>query len=236
MKKFWMSLMVIVIGVSSSQPAWSEDISPAEKVYAVQNRIFQKTNEIDFSVGYIADDDFYHVYPLSVGYTWHLSEHWSWEVVRLGYMFNQDKDLKTKLEDDFSVTPERFPEQKFMYHTHLMFRPLYGKSAFLNRRLVNNEIYFFVGAGQVNYEWNYSTGETKDENVLSASFGTGVRFFISKSFCVNIEVRDLMNFREDETQNNINFSLIMGYRFNLAPRRAEEDLTVKKIKEILDED
>ena len=37
-----------------------------------------------------------------------------------------------------------------------------------------------------------------------------------------MEVRDLMNFREDETQNNLYFGLTLGYRFNLAPRKVEE--------------
>lgn len=236
MKKFWLSLLVVVICAASYHPAWGEDAGKEEKVYAVQNRIFHKSNEIDLSVGYIADDDFYHVYPLSVGYTWHMNEHWSWEVARLGYMFNQDKDLKSTLENEFGATPERFPEQKYMWHTHLVYKPLYGKSAFLNNRLVNNEIYFFAGPGQVNYEWKYSTGRTEEENVLSASMGAGMRFFLSKRFCLNLEVRDLINFREDETQNNLYFGLSLGYRFNLAPRKVEEDPTVKKLKKILDEE
>ena len=236
MKKFWVGLLIVVISAASCQTVWGEDTGKEEKVYAVQNRVFHKSNEIDLSVGYIADDDFYHVYPVSVGYTWHMNEHWSWEVARLGYMFNQDKDLKTTLENEFDATPERFPEQKYMWHTHLVYKPLYGKSAFLNSRLVNNEIYFFAGPGQVNYEWKYSTGETKEENVFSASVGAGMRFFLSKRFCLNLEVRDLVNFREDETQNNLYFGLTLGYRFNLAPRKVEEDPTVKKLKKILDEE
>ena len=236
MKNFWVSLLAIVICVVSSHPAFSDDVDQNEKVYAVQNRIFHKSNEIDLSVGYIADDDFYHVYPVSVGYTWHMNERWAWEVARLGYMFNEDKDLKSTLENEFDVTPERFPEQKYMWHTHLVYKPLYGKSAFLNRWLTNNEIYFFAGPGQVNYEWKYSTGETKEENVFSASFGAGMRFFMSKHFCFNLEVRDLMNFRDDDTQNNIYFGMTLGYRFNLAPRRVEEDPTAKKLKKILDEE
>lgn len=236
MKKFWVSVLVIVLCAASYHPAWSEDTGQKEKVSAVQNRIFHKTNEIDLSAGYIADDDFYNVFPISVGYTWHMNEHWSWEVARLGYMFNQDKDLKSTLEDEFDATPERFPEQKYMWHTHLVVKPLYGKSAFLNRWLVNNEIYFFAGPGQVNYEWKYSTDETKEETVLSVSLGAGIRFFLSKSYCFNLEVRDLVNYREDETLNNLYFGLTLGYRFNLAPRKVEQDPTVIKMKELLDED
>ena len=139
------------------------------------------------------------------------------------------------MEEEFGVTPEEFPEQRYMIHSHLMFKPLYGKSALLNRKVTNHETYLFGGAGVVNYEWQYSTGETRTENALSLSFGAGMRYFLTKRFCLNIEVRDLVNFMEDDTKNYLAFGLGVGFRFNLGPRRVEEDPTAKKIKSILDE-
>ena len=236
MKKYIISALVFTLIIASGFTAWCDETEDEEKVFAVQNRIFHSNNEIDLSIGYIADDDFYHVYPVGVGYTWHLNDHFSWEVARLSYMFNENKDLKNKLESEFDATPEKFPQQKYMWHTHLVYRPLYGKSAYMNRWLVNNEIYFFAGPGQVTYEWEYSTGKTEEENAWSMSLGAGMRFFLSKRFCLNLEVRDLMHYREDETINNIYFGVSLGYRFNLAPRREPEDPTVKKLKQILDEE
>ncbi len=219
----------------SGNSGWCDSQTDEEKVYAVQNRVFHRNHQLDLSIGYIADDDFFHVYPASLGYTFHFGQHLSWEVARVGYNYNQDKDLKETLETEFSAQPERFPEQMYMYHSHLVFKPLYGKHAVLNRGIVNNEIYLFAGAGMVHYEWDYSDGRTETEDAVSISLGTGMRFFLNQRFCLNIEIRDLINLREDDTENNIYFGAGIGYRFNLAPRKVEEDPTVKKLKKILEE-
>ena len=226
-------LTTLVVGIHSG---WSETPSGAEKVSAVQNRVFHRSHELDFSVGYIADDDFFHVYPIGLGYTFHFNEELAWEVARVQYMFNTDKDLKSTLRDDFNVQPELFPEKQYMLHSHIVYKPLYGKHAFLNRGVINNEISLFAGPGVVNYKWDYSTGETSTENALSISFGAGMKFFLSERWCLNAEVRDLINFREDETENNVYFGLGIGFRFDLAPRKIKEDPTMNKLKRILNDD
>jgi outer membrane beta-barrel protein len=214
--------------------AWSDLPEQEEKVHAVQNRVFHRDHEINMSLGYIADDDFNHVYPIGVGYIYNFNEHLSWEVGRIHYLYNQDKDLKESLVEDFGVQPERFAKQKYMIHSHIMFKPFYGKSAFLNRKVINHEIYAFAGAGLVHYEWELSTGESEGEDAYSLSLGLGMKYFISQRFCVNVEMRDLVNFREDNTENNLYFAAGIGYRFNMAPRKVAEDPTVKKMKTILD--
>lgn len=227
--------LVASVFLLSGNSGWCDSQTDEEKVYAVQNRVFHRNHQLDLSIGYIADDDFFHVYPVSLGYTFHFGNHLSWEVARFGYNYNQDKDLKGTLETEFAVQPERFPEQMYMYHSHLVFKPLYGKHAVLNRSIVNNEIYLFAGAGMVHYEWDYSDGRTETEEAVSISLGTGMRFFLNQKFCLNIEIRDLINLRKDDTENNVYFGTGIGYRFNLAPRKVEEDPTVKKLKKILEE-
>ncbi len=236
MSKRVLAGLVLGMILLSGQLGWCDAQSDEEQVYAVQNRVFQRNHEIDFSAGYIADDDFFHVYPLGFGYTFHFNDHISWEVGRVAYMYNSDKDLKKTLESEFNVQPEKFAEQKYMLHSHLVYTPLYGKHAFMNRSVINNEIYFFAGPGIVHYEWDYSTGEAKTEDALSLSFGVGLKYFLSKKICMNIEIRDLWNFRESDTENNIYFGLGVGYRFNLAPRKVEEDPTMKKLNKILKEE
>ncbi len=234
--KFSIGTVLMVLVLAVVQSGWCSDQSDEQKVFAVQNRVFHRNHEIDFSVGYIADDDFFHVYPLAIGYTFHFSDHIAWEVARAQYMFNTEKELKDTLEKDFYVQPERFPEPKYMLHSHLVYSPLYGKHAFMNRGIINNEIYFFAGPGIVHYEWDHSNGETESEDALSLSLGVGLKYFLSKKICLNVEIRDLMNFREDDTENNIYFGMGVGYRFNLAPRKVEEDPTMKKLDKILKDD
>ncbi len=236
MRKNVLMGVVVSIIVLSGQWAWCDTQTDEEKVYAVQNRIFHRSHELDLSVGYISDDAFFQVYPISLGYTFHFNELFAWEVARVQYMFNEERDLKKTLENEFNVTPERFPEPKYMIHSHLVFKPLYGKHAFLNHGVINNEIYLFAGAGTAHYEFQLSTGESQEEDALSLSFGMGLKYHFNKKICMNFEIRDLVNFREAETENNLYFGLGVGYRFNLAPRKVEEDPTMKKLKRILDEE
>ena len=67
------------------------------------------------------------------------------------------------------------------------------------------------------------------------SFGAGLKYFITEKWCLNVEVRDLINFREDDTENNIYLGLGVGFRFDLSPRKVKEDPTVKKLKRILND-
>ena len=225
---FWLILGLCLFNI---QPVWGDE-HDEEQVYAIQNRIFHRFHEIDFSGGYIADDDFFHIYPISLGYTFNFNEHLSWEVARLQYMVTQEKDLKADLLD-VGVQPSRYPEQQYALHSHLLFKPLYGKDAVLNRGIVNHETYLFIGGGVTYYTWNRSFGKDETEAAPSLSFGVGMKFFLNQKLCINFEIRDLMNFREDDMENNIQLSIGLGFRFDLSPRKSEEDSAVTKFKKML---
>ncbi len=233
MKTLKLTSILIIILLTCVRMAWCETEDNEEKVYAVQNRIFHRSHELTLYGGYISGDDFYKVFPFGVGYTYHHNELFSWEVLRVQYMFNVERDLKNDLETNFGVTPENFPEPTYMYHTHLVMKPLYGKSAVLNQNVVNHEIYLFAGPGMLHSERKYSTGETKTENDFSLSFGLGLRYFLSDAFSLNFEIRDLLNFKEDDTQNSLCFSFGLGYRFDMAPRKKQRDPTTTQLKKIL---
>jgi hypothetical protein len=69
-----------------------------------------------------------------------------------------------------------------MIHSHLLYKPFYGKNAVLNKFVINHETYLFAGGGIVNYDWNYPEGSTRNngstgEMVPSASFGVGANTF-----------------------------------------------------------
>lgn len=236
-RKLFLSVALIAVTVCFCTPSgWCEDQDTEEEVFAVQNRVFHKNHEIALSLGYIADDEFFMVYPISVGYTYHLNDKWSWEIGRLQYFFNKDRGLKGTLEDPpFNAQAEFFNEPKYMLNTHLVFRPLYGKSAVMNKRVVNHETYLFAGPGLTGYEKTFSTGETETEDVINLSFGAGFKYFLNPKWCLNVEVRDIISFRDNDTENNVYFGVGVGFRFNMAPRKVQEDPTLKKLDKILSE-
>ncbi len=212
----------------------AKDAAGEEKVFAIQERIFQRDHELTLSLGYIPDDDFYNVFPVGVGYTYHFNDFIAWEVVKGMYLYNREKDLKKDLEDDFGVAPSEFLEPKYMIHSNLVIKPFYGKESIWNRTVLNHESYFLMGAGIVNYDKNFSYGSTAGETDPSICMGYGIKYFMTKSVCVNLEIRDFINLRDDGTENNIYMGIGITYRYNLSARKTDQDETIDKLKGYLD--
>ncbi len=237
MKKWAASLLIILLVVVSGETVFgkSKKNETEETVQAVQNRIFHKHHELAVNLGYIPDDEFYYSFPIGLGYTYNFNEKFSWEVARFEWFLNSEKSLKRDLENDFGATPERFKEPQYMFLSHLYYRPLYGKDAFHNRRIINHETTVFLGGGAVNYIWNTSTGGTSSEMAPCISIGVGKKYFISNRFSINPEIRDMIIFREDEIENRIYFGVGFGFRFNLGARKPKEDDTIKKLNDYLND-
>jgi outer membrane beta-barrel protein len=235
MRKKTMMGVLILFMTMISHPGLCKDSKEDEKVFAIQERVFHRYHEIGLSFGYIPDDNFFNAYPVGVGYTYHFNNYLAWEVVRGQYMFTQEKDIKRKLEKEFGVTPEVFLEPKYMIHSNIIIKPLYGKEAFWNRGIINHESYLILGGGMINYEKKYSSGEKDSESDPSISLGAGTRYFLNKNLCMTLEIRDLINMKKDNTENNVYFGIGLSFQFNLFPQKTEQDETVDKLKGYLEE-
>jgi outer membrane beta-barrel protein len=121
-----------------------------------------------------------------------------------------------------------------MLHSSLLIKPFYGKESVWNRSVINQESYFLLGGGFVSYEKKYSFGGSDEESSPSLLLGYGVKYFLSKSLAMNLELRDMVNFRKDKTQNDVNLGVSVSWRFNLSPRRSEQDETVDRLKQVLE--
>ena len=234
MKKFFALWLVALMIIVYAQNGYSKDRDDDGHVAAIQDRIFHRYHEINLGLGYIPDDDFYYLFPGSIGYTYSFNEHWAWEVARVQWMISMEKDLKEDLERDFGVTPTRFSEPKYAVHSNFIYKFLYGKSVFGDKTIINHETYGLLGGGMIAYEDKINYGGTESELAPSLSFGIGQKIFLSENVCVNVELRDWVNFKEDETINNIYFGVSIGFRFNLSPRKGQKDSMVEKIIKYLE--
>ena len=233
MRKAFLSSLIIVFLFCGVKVGVGAEPNDEGHVYAIQDRVFHRYHEIGLSLGYIPDDDFYEVYPVGASYTYNFDDYLGWEVFRAEWMLSQEKDLKGELESGFGATPSEFSEPKYMFHSSLILKPFYGKAAVWNQNIVNHESYFILGGGMINYERQYSYGEPGNENALSINLGFGTRYFLSKGLCLNFEIRDLIRFKEEKTENNIFLGMTLGFRFNLSPRKVDTDQTIKKLKDYL---
>lgn len=210
------------------------DTLDGESVAAVQDRVFFRYHEIDLGFGYIPDDDFYELFPIKFGYTFSFNDHFAWNVIDVHWMHNQEKDLKTDLEQDFGVTPENFDHMVSAVHTNFVIKPLYGKSVYRNSKVINHETYFLIGGGLVNYEKEKSDGSTLSEMRSSISLGIGKKIFVGQKLCFNLELKNWINVNQNEIDNHFWVGISLGYRFNLSPRQSDRDTTVDKVSQYLE--
>jgi outer membrane beta-barrel protein len=227
--------ILIVFLFMISSPLSAKDSKDDEKVFAVQERVFDRHHEIGLSLGYIPDDNFFNAYPVGIGYTYHFNPYLAWEVVRAQYMYTQEKDIKKKLEKDFGVTPEVFLQPKYMVHSNIIIKPLYGKEALWNKGIINHESYLIFGGGMINYEKKYSDGTKDSESDPSICVGAGTRYFINRNLCTTLEIRDFINMKKDKTENNVYFGIGLSFQFNIFPDKSPQDETVGKLKGYLEE-
>jgi len=229
----WFTLIFAAVLMTTASGLRADTLDD-ESVAAVQNRIFFRHHEIDLGIGYIPDDDFYELFPVELGYTFNFNDHLAWNVANVHWMLNMEKDIKTDLEEEFGATPERFDQMVAALHSNIVVKPFYGKSVYGNRRIVNHEIYAFAGGGVISYETQKSYGSPDSHMAPSISLGLGQKFFIGRSLCFNIELRDWVNFKEDEVENNFWIGISLGYRFDISPRQSNRDKTVEKISQYLE--
>jgi outer membrane beta-barrel protein len=232
MKKLWVICIFILLACCGVDNCFGED---AEHVFAIQKKMYHRYHELGLDAGYIPDDDFFEVFPVGLYYNYNFNDLITWQVVRGHWMFTAEKDLKEDLENDFGATPSKFFEPEYAVHSNFMIRPLYGKSAFRNRRIINHETYLYLGGGFVGYDKRFSDGSSETDIAPSISLGIGQKIFLNEKFCLNVEVRDWINFRDNDTENNFWVGLSLGFRFNLSARKTERDTTVEHLNQYLRE-
>jgi len=213
---FVRGLLLTTLTFSICQPAFCLDVVETEKpeISIVQERLFDRKNEIGFSVGHLPDDNFYEVFPVSFNYIHHFTEHYAWEVIRASYMVNSERDIKRDLEENFGVTPSTFDEMTSHIETSFMIKPTYGKDSVWNKYIVNTETYLSVGAGMATYNKNLSYGSNEQESAVTLSIGAGRKYFVNRSFNISLDLKDIFIFKDSTVESSIYLGVGFNYRFD----------------------
>lgn len=165
-----------------AQLAGTEELENPGTIRAVEDREYRMNHELTLGVGVLPLDAFYKGVTLNVAYTYHFTDTFAWQVGRGSYSYNLNTGLRSQLERDFNVLPTQFEEVQWLVGSDLVWSPVYGKTAILNRKVAWFEG-FLVGGGSV---VKLTTGFRPAINV-----GVGARLFTSK----------WVSFRFDATNN-----------------------------------
>ncbi len=151
---------------------------------AVQDRLYQMNHELTLGIGVLPADAFYKGYTAEVGYTYHFSDTFAWQVGRGAYSYNVKTSLRQQLERDFGVAPTSTAfedEVQWMVGSDVLWSPFYGKTSILNSKVIHFEAFLLGGATvfKLNREGGFRPG---------ANVGLGVRVFRSNHISFRLDV------------------------------------------------
>jgi outer membrane beta-barrel protein len=182
-----LALSLLLAAGAGAQAA--EDFLEQGRVYAIQPRAFRMNQEFSLSAAFLPLDAFYKSFAVSGHYVLHFSDLWAWEAVHLSFAKYMaiDTGLKKQMMDDWDVSPTDTPKVDYLLDTNLMIKPLYGKMAVLNSRIIFMETYFLLGLGTIKYETAFFP---------AANVGAGMRVYLTSTISLRSEVRYYASFGE----------------------------------------
>ncbi|MDY7226539.1 outer membrane beta-barrel domain-containing protein [Hyalangium rubrum] len=206
MRKALLLFLSLMPGLAFAQ---AEALENPGTVSAVQDRAYRLNHELTLGIGVLPADAYYKGYFAGVGYTYHFSDSFAWQVGRGSYSYNVQTGLRSQLENDFGVAPTAAAfedEVQWMVGSDVLWSPLYGKTAFLNRKVLHFEAFVIGGATifKLNREGGFRPG---------ANVGLGLRLFSSQNVSFRLDVTN--NFLFAGARRIVNVPTIqLGTAFN----------------------
>ncbi|MBI5508822.1 MAG: outer membrane beta-barrel domain-containing protein [Deltaproteobacteria bacterium] len=192
-------------------PEFSDVDLGAAKLDVMQNRKYQLLHEVTLMGGGLPVDPFYKGLTASFGYTLHFTGFFAVEFVQFTYSFNVDTKLKKELiRTALSTgknTPE-FPEIEWVADVaHVVIKPLYGKEAVFNTKVVHLETYGRFGPAFVR------RSDPKEPFAFGADAGIGMRLWLAEWVAVRFDLSEMIYFLAKKPQQSLR--LDAGFAFNL---------------------
>lgn len=175
------ALVLLAVLVPTLAFAQLEELENPGTVSAVQDRAYRMQHELNLSFGVLPLDAFYKGLYAQVGYTFHFTDSFAWQVGRGAYTYAARTGLREQLERDFGVLPTAFEEVQFFVGSDVMWKPLYGKLAVLNRWVLHGEVFLLLGGTLFRFTNAFRPG---------VNIGGGGRLFVSRYVSFRLDVTD----------------------------------------------
>lgn len=194
----------------------------------VRNKTFYKTGKFEATgaASIMPYDSLVNHYLLGGRLTWHLSDHFGWEIIDLHYAFPSVTGYTTKLVQEKGLSKLDTTELKLLASTGVVASPIYGKFHLFGSSVIYFDIYAVLGAGvaQVN-TLTFSTPNTATAPTKTSvghtdpmfNIGIGFKFFLNSAVGFVFDVRDYLTLSETYGQKSLksNFNVSVGLSFYL---------------------
>lgn len=190
------------------------ELSEGGKLPVVQNRQYRLEHEISAGIGVLPIDAFYKGMSFNLGYNWHWTDTLAFGA-GFSYLLNFNTSLRDNLEQNFTVSDNRFAELLYFGEVGVLFKPVYGKLALLNKTPVYGELYFSLDAVVGNMQGGEKTlGQplmTYQHIAFGAAPGFGLRGFINERLSVRFDLRYLLLYSDGEGHFPLSLSLSLSF-------------------------
>jgi outer membrane beta-barrel protein len=159
--------LLLLPGVVHAQFA---ELENPGRVSAVQERLYRMNHELELGVGLLPLDAYYKGVTANVGYSFHFNDAFAWRVGRASWSHMLVTGLREELERNFGVRPTQFEVVEWMAGSDLVWSPMYGKTAWLNSKVLHFSGAFWVGGTALKLNTGFKP---------AVNLGLGARLFSS---------------------------------------------------------
>lgn len=170
----------LVLSVGSSAFAQVNELENPGVTSAVQDRPYRLLHELDLWFGVLPLDAFYVGVFAQVGYVYHFTDRFAWQVGRGAYGLAARTSLRSELERTFGVQPTANDEVQFFVGSDVMWKPLYGKLAVMNRLVIHGEVHLLGGVSLFRF--------TNSGFRPGINLGGGGRIFLNKWVSFRLDI------------------------------------------------
>ena len=174
------------------EPYWSVD----RDLEVLKNKLYTREGEISFGLfaGYMPSEPFYDYISLGGRLGYFFTEHLGLELgggVLLERNTSLTDFLEERREDSFVAERDALDKQLWRANAMVMWHPLYGKWALLQRKLSHFDFNLGLGAGVVGVSRPDSRRNlaASDEVLPEAVLGAGFHFFALKDLTIRLDTR-----------------------------------------------
>lgn len=176
-----------------------------------QNRKHNMQSEVFGSIGGLPADPYNKGLTFSGGYAIHFNQFVAWEVGEFTYAITFDSDLKSKLErltNLYTFERPSLPEINWFVSSHLVLKPIYGKQAIFNRKILHMEAFVLAGPAIIN------RSVPDSEFSPGANVGAGLRFWLAKDTSIRFDVQELLFYGTKTKEFESALHIKIGLSFN----------------------
>lgn len=235
--RFWLSVVALCVvtasprAVASSPEEREEQTSYEREIGAVvRNKIYYKpgTFEVSFTGGTMPYDSVVTNYLIGGRATWHLSDHFGWEIVDAQFGFpSVGTFAQNLLKVHTHINNLQNNQMKMWIGSSLLMSPFYSKIRMFGRWVIYFDIYVSVGLGFAKTETLRlaSAGGSTDPTVTlersgfdpGFSVGAGFKIFLTNGIGMLLELRDYVVYTEEYSSKRLrsNYTVFGGLTFFL---------------------